>query len=560
MQPELRSLVLRGATGEVRHATFKGRDHIVVPVVALVEGVVHPMGAEVPEFVPAEVLAKIPGGWNNRPVLTDHPVSGDQPASANVPIILESQQFGTVFNVATSEQILENKRLTFEAWLDPELAEAVGDDAISVCERAVAGDPIEVSVGAIVMVELTEGDFEAKHYGAIWRECHPDHFAMLPEGVTGACSNEMGCGLLRAAAHRITDTGIELEEQNMKQRAGPESSGMFNRLTAFLKSLGSEDETRSMVSRALWVEQAQTAVRTLGEDEMSDTEVRRALWDVLHDTEPGFDYILDVFPGDHNVVYVVVLDNEWITRRRSYAVADDNTVSLADDAVEVQETVVYEPMQQGGPDPEDTGKTPQKPADTRAACDCQNTDKGDSEMKELKERIQALIDNEATPYQAEHADQLAVCGEALVSDLEELYADPEEGEKPGAQAAPPSQAPDISDPPADPNTATIDKDELAQLRSMAARQKAVDAKRKTELVAGLKVAQDTLDDKALAAKSLDDLEVLAKMLKLDEPRRDYTGAMLGTNAEQDTSRFAPPDTYGLRAKAEAAKAERAKVN
>jgi hypothetical protein len=46
----LREIRLLGATGQVRTEMVDGREHLVVPVIALMEGVIHAVNAEVPEF------------------------------------------------------------------------------------------------------------------------------------------------------------------------------------------------------------------------------------------------------------------------------------------------------------------------------------------------------------------------------------------------------------------------------------------------------------------------------------------------------------------------------
>jgi len=74
----------RGAMGStLRTANFDGREYVVVPVVALVEGVIHPVNSAAPELVLAEEFAKAPNGWNGRPVLWNHPRLNGRRVSAN---------------------------------------------------------------------------------------------------------------------------------------------------------------------------------------------------------------------------------------------------------------------------------------------------------------------------------------------------------------------------------------------------------------------------------------------------------------------------------------------
>ena len=179
---------------EIRRATFEGNDHIVVPVVALVgDVVVTPFNSTSPELIPASELANTPGGWDNRPVLADHPKDDEQtPVSANDPTLLEALSFGRLFHTK-----FEGNKLKTEAWLDPTKAEQVGDDAVGVIKRCEAGEMVEVSVGAWMTAEQSPGTIDGNDYDSVWRDIVPDHLAMGLSGLKGACSVEMGCGAPR---------------------------------------------------------------------------------------------------------------------------------------------------------------------------------------------------------------------------------------------------------------------------------------------------------------------------------------------------------------------------
>src|SRR5262245_51571361 len=110
----MKKVMLRAArAGELRTATFDGRDHLVVPVVALVEGVLFAANAPSAELVRAAEFEKSPDGWNGRPVLWDHPVLNGLRVSANEPLVLERMAFGQVFHTK-----VEDKKLLMEAWID----------------------------------------------------------------------------------------------------------------------------------------------------------------------------------------------------------------------------------------------------------------------------------------------------------------------------------------------------------------------------------------------------------------------------------------------------------
>lgn len=197
-----RNLHVLGATGQIRTATHEGREHLVVPVIALMQGVIHAINAETPELVPLEALTCAPQGWNGRPVVLGHPAVNGRQISANSPKVLEDQAFGTIFGAHVN-----GKKLVMEAWIDVGKAMRIGADKMLADLRA--NKQTEVSVGAFVVTENTAGTYGNKPYKAIWKDIVPDHVAFLPKGV-GACSLEMGCGSNRAAtAHLVTAEGFE---------------------------------------------------------------------------------------------------------------------------------------------------------------------------------------------------------------------------------------------------------------------------------------------------------------------------------------------------------------
>jgi len=197
----LTNLHLCGATGKSRLETRDGREYLVVPVVALMEGVIHPVNAESPEFVPADVLRRAANSWNGRPVTIGHPTKNGTQCSANDPDIFESHVIGTIFN-----SHVEGTKLLQEAWIDVKKAKKLHP---KMYERLAADKSEEVSVGTFVHGKPQEGRLGNKAYKVQWLEAQGDHLAFLPGG-RGACSIEMGCGTHRAAAHFVAAESIEL--------------------------------------------------------------------------------------------------------------------------------------------------------------------------------------------------------------------------------------------------------------------------------------------------------------------------------------------------------------
>lgn len=197
-----RSLAATG--GKVRRASLFGEPHLVVPVRALVEGVIFAHGAPSPEFIPADVYSRHAMAWNVRPVMAGHPMVNGQMVSAADPAILDARHIGWTF---ASRYDDSGKALDMEAWINERRAAAMGGDPADVVRRLQRGETIEVSIGAHVDVDPNAaGEHKGRAYRGAWRAVSSDHLAFLRAGERGACSIEMGCGAQRAAADSDPDS------------------------------------------------------------------------------------------------------------------------------------------------------------------------------------------------------------------------------------------------------------------------------------------------------------------------------------------------------------------
>lgn len=181
--PKLFRIQLQASQPLIRHELFEGRDHLVVPVVMIVEGVLN--GA----LVPTEELIASAEAWNGRPVPILHPQQGQEYVSANEPRVIERCVVGHVFAAH-----VEGNRLKAELWIDVHKARKLGHAL--VVRDLEAGKIIEVSTGYFADEEAAEGEFNGAPYAVIHRNLRPDHLALLP-GETGACSIADGCGTPR---------------------------------------------------------------------------------------------------------------------------------------------------------------------------------------------------------------------------------------------------------------------------------------------------------------------------------------------------------------------------
>lgn len=187
--------VLKGTIeGTVDTQELNNRSYLVIPVVALVEGVVHSGSSTHPELVLAEAFGRHPETWDGRPVVVDHPKSNDGTyLSASNLSVLEDSQLGFIMNSA-----VENGKLLVEAWIDLDHVASTGSTTVQdMWQRLENQETVEVSIGAIVYTDDTQsGTYDGKEYQGVWNIVIPDHLAILSE-ETGACSIEDGCGTFR---------------------------------------------------------------------------------------------------------------------------------------------------------------------------------------------------------------------------------------------------------------------------------------------------------------------------------------------------------------------------
>jgi len=178
---------------EAKTRKYRGKNHLVIPVIMMVEGVHH--GSHGPLYHSIQDLGKFPESWNGIPVVIDHPVIEGVNVSANSPDI---EDVGKVFNT----YVKDNKKLAAEVWLDEEKLQAFSKEVLAQIKQGI---PLEVSLGMFTEEELVTGEWNGEHYEAIAKNHRPDHLALLP-GSVGACSLADGCGL------GVNSEGLQIEE------------------------------------------------------------------------------------------------------------------------------------------------------------------------------------------------------------------------------------------------------------------------------------------------------------------------------------------------------------
>jgi hypothetical protein len=484
-------------TAQIRVAKVKGRDYLVVPVVAMVgNSVVRPMNSTGPEFVPEEVLEMYPSTWNGRPLVTSHPVDADgQPVTANSPDVFEAMAFGQMLNTR-----YEDGRLRTDAYIDVDMAKGVDALGESILARCESGAHIEVSVGAYVYLEQREAEFEGQPYSYIWNGYVTDHLALLPEGVLGACSNKMGCG-----APRVMQEDAKMAATEKEQRPG-----IVDRIFAALgfKSL-----------------------------EFSDRELRNALWEGLRSSVPAFDSVVEVYTESKRVIYTTYNENQVVMYEATYDEKDGKFTFS--EGVEVKPSMSYTPVAaEGG------GVLVQKAAEAqpvaRAACGCgghvqESADvaqRGAAMSQKVKDLAGRLIANERSPYTDKHQSFLEGLSEAEIEAIAQPYE-----EKPAVTVAAAAPAP----APVTVKVPTVEEflaSAPPEVRAAVQRSLTHEAQHRTGLIYGLAAAQTEYDEPKLQALSTEQLESLARMLKVGEEPANYgvaVGAFPVTNAPRNAA-------------------------
>jgi len=287
----------------VRRETFNDKEHIVVPVVMMVEGV-H-SGSHGPILHLADELGRYPESWDGIPVTIGHPKVGNVYVSANNPDVLHDWAVGRIFNTQ-----IDGATLRAEAWLDEECLERVSETTL---EKINSGEVIEVSVGVFSDEEDTSGTWNTESYSAIARNHRPNHLALLPDEV-GACSIEDGCGI---RVNKKGETKVTKKEKIVNK------------------------ETQSQVLKEL---------NHLGFsiNEVGHNEIREKISSIVY----GFDgrnsdnYVEDVFT-DH---FVYTQFNNGVEPRlkklykQNYTIGEDNNVELNGEPVQVKREISYDPI------------------------------------------------------------------------------------------------------------------------------------------------------------------------------------------------------------------------
>lgn len=171
-------------TAPTRRETRNDKEFLVVPVVALREGVLND------ELMLAEEFSHGFEAWNGRAVTIGHPELDGENVSANTPGMLDSIAVGQLFNTGVNDSIMVS-----EMWIDLSKAPLVDGGAQAV-KQFENGTMTDVSTAYLRDLEEKPGTFKGEAHNGIQRNIKPDHLAILLD-EEGACSIADGCGAPR---------------------------------------------------------------------------------------------------------------------------------------------------------------------------------------------------------------------------------------------------------------------------------------------------------------------------------------------------------------------------
>jgi hypothetical protein len=523
---ETRHFHLRNAkTGKVRTEMFNGREHLVVPVVALMEGVIHAVNAKSPEFVPSSVLSSTVFAWNNRPLMLGHPTKNGAQVSANDVKTLESQSFGSTFNAR-----MVGKKLVMDAYVDSERLKTLDEKLYTALSN---NEMCEVSVGTHVKASVETGKYNGKSYTAKWLAVSPDHLAFLP-GSRGACSIEMGCGAHRVAEEAPIVYDLAALEADVTETKNP--------WREFFRTLGSlvgetitpetpDQETAQQVHDlaakhgALCTLETGDHELTALEGESLDERLQAVEMAVTKRFRNPADVNSYVYPRRTYDDHVIFRKNEKYFSI-DYKVEDDGTITLTGEPTEV---LLKEKWVAVAAEESET-----------AACGCTNKE---IDM-DRKQRIATLLANDYNPVK---------CQKSLEASTDEALTALETHVATAAKNAETVKALEDAKTKAETElraaqAQVIPAEELTQLRTLAEEKRAADEKAKTDLVTTLEAAQTVYTKDELTALPLAQLQKLATLAKANAPK-DYSGQgmpMPRTLSANDLDKYEAPDSYGLK--------------
>jgi len=469
--------------------------------------VIQASNAKTPEFISASVIeSSLISGWNGRPVVPYHPRRNGKAVSANDPEIYDAIRTGTLFNTKW-----EDNKLKSEAWIDIDRCKDLDKETV---EKLTIGEFAGVSVGAIVETEKKDGESSGDKYGAVWLSIDGDHLA-LSSSLEGACNQEMGCkaGITAAESKENNVPIVNAEEPKI-------APGFFARLLSKFRP---------------------SAIFDSGESE--DEAIRGLLETAIKALEPSFDWICDVGRNTGAVVYMtfegVAYRGTYKYFRRTYTTGEgDSSVTLSSERLEVVPARVWKTVDQTVTVSDESIETVTGAGKT---CGCQ-----DNQSQTPAEGVMTMSVASVSEDRKKNVNDLIAAGKFTEADRPCLEGASEGVFKSlsgGVEAQ--AEVERLKAAAATPSVITEEQALAAcpSLKSMVDQHRAAEEVQKSSLVARLVGAQDVHDEASLKSLSLDRLQEIAALLKLDSPQVDFSLRGVSTVPSETRAASVAPDGW-----------------
>lgn len=483
-------ILAKADTDAIRTDTFMGEDHMVVPVVALVEGVLHASNSATPELALASEFGRHPEGWNGRPIVLDHPSINGLKVSANQPKVLQEEAFGSLFNT-----VLDGTKLKSEIWINLARVEELGDDVKDAVTALQSGELTEISTGLFSDVEQRKGTFNGKAFDGIWRNVTPDHLAILPVGITGACSVEGGCGAPRLNSSCGPDCQCQQQKGNKSMpEPNQPTDDEGNVLVLEPKPTITPNEEggfRAFVSKfkgLISFRSGEEEVEVIALKELSDRDTKTSLMIALKkEGEANDPFIIALFSGS----FVYEPDFSGKLLKRDFTLDSKGSATLGSKTTEVRPITEFVPASQH------TEENPEMP----------------DNKTDLTDKVSALIANEGTKFTDEHKEWLLTLSEDQLGTLEPApEAEKEEPKEEPKKAAVTDNSAPKEEPKEPPTTEQFLASAPPEIQEVLNEGIALRNQQHGSLVSALKANEscDYTEDE-LKAMSVVNLEKLAKL-------------------------------------------------
>ncbi len=457
--------VFRVDVAHVRRERHEGREHLVAPVIMMVEGV-H-CGSMGPSLYLAEEFSITPAIWNGVPLPVFHPEEDGQYVSANDPAIIEAQSVGRLYNVHFDE---ESKKLKGEIWVD--IARAMEIDSTLV-PHIESGRPLDVSTAHWSEDDPTTGVWNNEEYIAIVRNIRPDHLALLP-GEEGACSWRDGCGV-RANTEKEGGDLVDEFAEHLEEVRTTLADEVKAKDQGVLRSLFAK------VARKLGLSVREPVVPELSAQEISHDELRGKLQVKVDEldqpsspTPSVFHYVLDVY--DDYLVFEARRENEDPKLfKQGFTIDDQNNVALVGRPEEViQETEYVAASAQPATNEGSATEVNDDPT-TTTETEVINMDRNES--------VTALITCEQNTFCEDDREFLMGLADDQFTKIEALAATKEESSTEDQEAVAAAAAKAKADAEAEAAVAAAEADAAAEAAPAAATEDPVKTQTLEELVA-----------------------------------------------------------------------------